>query len=141
MTVAEALTSARPQLLGRRLSPAIWVSLLTVALALALALAATTLGGPVTVVVLLCVFAGITGLVYPVQRKLMNDAIPKDAPRATLLSVESILDRAVCALAAIAAGRHVPRGRPPGRPAMAQRLGGLRPDGGAPPARFGWVGG
>ncbi|MFD3330778.1 MFS transporter [Streptomyces sp. NPDC058701] len=105
MTVVEAATSARPQLLGRRLFPAAWVSLLTVALALTLA--ATTLRGPVTAVVLLCVFAGTTGLVYPVQRKLLNDAIPKGAPRATLLSVESILDRGVCALAAIAAGEYL----------------------------------
>ncbi|MEU8587318.1 MFS transporter [Streptomyces sp. NPDC048664] len=105
MTVAEAVASARPQWLGSRLSPAAWVSLLSVALAAALA--GTTLGGPWAVVGLLCAFAAITGFCYPVQRKLINDAIPKEAPRATLLSVESIVDRGVCALAAVAAGAYL----------------------------------
>lgn len=109
MTVAEAVTSARPQWLGRRLPPVVWVSLLSVALAATLA--GTAVGGPWTVVALLCAFAAITGFVYPVQRKLVNDAIPADAPRATLLSVESIVDRGVCALAAVAAGAYLAAGR------------------------------
>ncbi|MFF3636819.1 MFS transporter [Streptomyces sp. NPDC002250] len=109
MTVAEAVTSARPQWLGRRLSPVVWVSLLSVALAATLA--GTAVGGPWAVVVLLCAFAAITGFVYPVQRKLVNDAIPAQAPRATLLSVESIVDRGVCALAAVAAGAYLAAGR------------------------------
>ncbi|WP_307840279.1 MFS transporter [Streptomyces sp. G44] len=109
MTVAEAVASARPQWLGRRLPPVAWVSLLS--LALAGSLAAMTLGGPWAVVALLCLFAAATGFAYPVQRKLVNDAVPPRAPRATLLSVESIVDRAVCALAAIAAGAYLAAGR------------------------------
>ncbi|MEU9484856.1 MFS transporter [Streptomyces decoyicus] len=109
MTVAEAVASARPQWLGSRLSPVAWVSLLS--LAMAAALAGSTLGGPWTVVALLCVFAAVTGFAYPLQRKLVNDAIPAGAPRATLLSVESIVDRAVCALAAVAAGAYLSAGR------------------------------
>ncbi|MFJ3231209.1 MFS transporter [Streptomyces sp. NPDC086787] len=109
MTVAEAVASARPQWLGSRLSPAAWVSLLSVALAAALA--GTTVGGPWAVVGLLCAFAALTGFCYPVQRKLINDAIPPGAPRATLLSVESIVDRGVCALAAVAAGAYLAAGR------------------------------
>ncbi|MEU5687351.1 MFS transporter [Streptomyces venezuelae] len=109
MTVAEAVASARPQWLSRRLPPVAWVSILS--LALAGSLAAMTLGGPWAVVVLLCVFAAATGFAYPIQRKLVNDAVPADAPRATLLSVESIVDRAVCALAAIAAGAYLAAGR------------------------------
>ncbi|MEU7411943.1 MFS transporter [Streptomyces sp. NPDC042638] len=109
MTVAEAVASARPQWLSRRLAPAQWVSLLSVALAVVLA--GTVLGGPWLVVALLCAFAAITGFVYPVQRKLINDAIPAGAPRATLLSVESIVDRGVCALAAVAAGVYLASGR------------------------------
>ncbi|MFG3280466.1 MFS transporter [Streptomyces sp. NPDC048111] len=108
MTVAEAVASARPQWLSRRLPPVAWVSLLS--LVLAGALAAMTLGGPWAVVALLCLFAAATGFVYPVQRKLVNDAVPAGAPRATLLSVESIVDRAVCALAAIAVGAYVSAG-------------------------------
>ncbi|KUF16785.1 MFS transporter [Streptomyces silvensis] len=109
MTVAEAVASARPQWLSRRLPPVAWVSLLS--LALAGSLAAMTLGGPWAVVALLCLFAAATGFAYPVQRKLVNDAVPAHAPRATLLSVESIVDRAVCALAAIAAGAYLAAGR------------------------------
>ncbi|MFF0141308.1 MFS transporter [Streptomyces sp. NPDC005227] len=105
MTVAEAVASARPQWLGSRLSPTAWVSLLSVALAVTLA--GTVVGGPWAVAGLLCVFAAFTGFCYPVQRKLINDAIPEGAPRATLLSVESIVDRGVCALAAVAAGAYL----------------------------------
>ncbi|WP_369372740.1 MFS transporter [Streptomyces sp. cg36] len=108
MTVAEAVGSARPQWLSRRLPPVAWVSLLS--LALAGTLAAMTLGGPWAVIALLCLFAAATGFAYPVQRKLVNDAVPVDAPRATLLSIESIVDRAVCALAAVAVGAYVSAG-------------------------------
>ncbi|MEU9192186.1 MFS transporter [Streptomyces hundungensis] len=108
MTVAEAVASARPQWLSRRLTPVAWVSVLS--LALAGTLAAMTVGGPWLVIALLCLFAAATGFVYPVQRKLVNDAIPTNAPRATLLSIESIVDRGVCALAAIAVGAYVSAG-------------------------------
>lgn len=108
MTVAEAVGSARPQWLGRRLSPVAWVSVLS--LVLAGTLAGITLGGPWTVVALLCVFAAATGFAYPIQRKLVNDAVPSHAPRTTLLSVESIVDRAVCALAAVAVGAYLSAG-------------------------------
>ncbi|WP_018537310.1 MFS transporter [Streptomyces sp. MspMP-M5] len=109
MTVAEAVGSARPHWLSGRLSPVTWVSLLS--LVMAAALAGSTLGGPWTVVALLCLFAAATGLGYPLQRKLVNDAIPAGAPRATLLSLESIVDRAVCALVAVAAGGYLSAGR------------------------------
>ncbi|MEU1485718.1 MFS transporter [Streptomyces sp. NPDC005752] len=109
MTVAEAVASARPQWLGKRLTPVAWVSVLS--LALAGTLAGITLGGPWAVVALLCLFAAATGFAYPVQRKLVNDAVPAQAPRATLLSVESIVDRGVCAIAAVAAGAYLSAGR------------------------------
>ncbi|MFH8590383.1 MFS transporter [Streptomyces rimosus] len=108
MTVAEAVGSARPQWLGRRLTPVAWVSVLS--LVLAGTLAGITLGGPWTTVALLCVFAAAAGFAYPIQRKLVNDAVPAGAPRATLLSVESIVDRAVCALAAVAVGAYLSAG-------------------------------
>ncbi len=109
MTVAEAVASARPQWLSGRLPPVAWVSVLSVVLAGTLA--AMALGGPWVTVGLLCLFAAATGFAYPVQRKLVNDAVPAHAPRATLLSVESIVDRAVCALAAVAAGAYLAAGR------------------------------
>nr|WP_237289120.1 MFS transporter [Streptomyces gilvosporeus] len=109
MTVAEALASARPQWLTSRLRPAAWVTLLS--LAMAGMLAGLALGGRGTVVVVLCLFAAVCGFTYPLQRKLVNDAIPAGAPRATLLSAESIVDRAGCALAAVAAGAYLAAGR------------------------------
>ncbi|MFI9048394.1 MFS transporter [Streptomyces sp. NPDC053427] len=109
MTLAEAAASARPRWLTARLTPTAWVSLLSVALAGALA--GLTFAGPWSAIVLLCLFAAVTGFAYPLQRKLVNDAIPAGAPRATLLSVESIVDRAVCALAAVAAGAYLAAGR------------------------------
>ncbi|WP_329467128.1 MFS transporter [Streptomyces sp. NBC_01431] len=108
MTMAEAVASARPQWLSRCLTPVAWVSILS--LVLAGTLAAMALGGPWAVVALLCLFAAATGFVYPVQRKLVNDAVPANAPRATLLSIESMVDRAVCALAAVAVGAYLSAG-------------------------------
>ena len=51
-------------------------------------------------VLLLTIFALACGLAYPIQRKLLNDAIPEPGLRATLLSVESLLDRLVCSVMA-----------------------------------------
>ncbi|MFE1928791.1 MFS transporter [Streptomyces sp. NPDC059474] len=109
VTVAEAVGAARPQWLGRKLRPLTIVSVLS--LAMAVSLAGITLGGPMAAVALLCLFSAVTGFAYPIQRKLVNDAVPPGAPRATLLSVESIIDRAVCALVAVAAGAYLSAGR------------------------------
>jgi len=57
------------------------------------------------------VFSFVTGASFPVQRQLMNDAIPDSQFRATLLSVESILDRAVCAWVAGAVSSFVAKGK------------------------------
>ncbi len=48
--------------------------------------------------VLLFVFSFATGLSYPIQKQLMNDAVPDPKYRATILSIESIVDRAFSAL-------------------------------------------
>lgn len=52
--------------------------------------------------VLISLFALACGVAYPIQRKLLNDTIPEPSLRATLLSVESLLDRLACS--AMAAG-------------------------------------
>lgn len=46
--------------------------------------------------VMLSLFAFACGIAYPAQRKLFNDVIPQPQLRATLLSVESLVDRLVC---------------------------------------------
>jgi hypothetical protein len=53
----------------------------------------------------LCLFSLACGFAYPIQRQLLNDTITEDGHRATLMSLESIIDRAVCAwVAAILSG-------------------------------------
>ncbi|MFD9735425.1 MFS transporter [Umezawaea sp. NPDC059074] len=108
MTIFEALGAARPHLLRRRVGAAGSVFLLTIVMALSLGL--IVLFGPVVTIALLCLFAVSSGLSFPIQRKLLNDAIPDSRYRATLLSMESILDRAVCAVVAVALGAYLARG-------------------------------
>ncbi|MFC6982106.1 hypothetical protein [Streptomyces cirratus] len=105
MTVAEAVGSARTGWLRGRLSDTTVVTVLSVVMALTLA--ATTLSGGPGTILWLCVFAAAAGLAYPVQRNLINAAIPPTPYRATLLSVESIIDRGVCALVALAVGAYL----------------------------------
>ena len=108
MTIFEALGAARPHLLRRKVGAAGSVFLLTIVMALSLGL--IVLFGPVVTIALLCLFAVSSGLSFPIQRKLLNDAIPDSRYRATLLSMESILDRAVCAVVAVALGAYLARG-------------------------------
>ncbi|MFC0431631.1 MFS transporter [Kutzneria buriramensis] len=109
MTVFEALGAARPNWLRRRVSDVRSVFLLTVAMAVTLALAG--LLGVVGAVVALCVFSLACGLSFPIQRALLNAAITDSRYRATLLSIESIIDRAVCALVALALGGYLEAGQ------------------------------
>ena len=107
-TVFEALGAARPSWPRRFLRdiPAIFVLTVTMAGCLALivpvALAAT--------IVCLCVFSFAIGLSFPIQRQLINDAIGDPSCRATVLSVESLIDRAVCALVVAALASYLSAG-------------------------------
>ncbi|WP_229698394.1 MFS transporter [Wenjunlia tyrosinilytica] len=105
MTLAEAVGASRPGLIRRRMSDSGAVFVLS--LVMAGSLGATVLADGRTTVVLLCLFAVAGGLAYPVQRHLINDAIPSIPYRATLLSLESIIDRGVCALVALAVGAYL----------------------------------
>lgn len=109
MTVFEALGAARPHRLRRAIGPVGTVFTLTVVMALCLG-GIVFLGSFPTVVVL-CVFAVATGISFPVQKQLLNDSIPDSRYRATLLSMESIVDRAVCALVAVALGAYLAAGQ------------------------------
>lgn len=116
MTVCEAVGSARPDLftrvLGRRIDDRSAVSLFTGVmlvpmLALAVPGGATAWTGSGLGVLALCAFSFAMGIAYPIQRQVMNDAIQSvggASRRATLLSAESLLDRAVCAAVAAALG-------------------------------------
>lgn len=98
MTVFEAFGSARPGVMKRFFSDQNAVTLLTILLGVSIGMMPFV--GATGTIVLLCIFALISGLVYPIQRHLFNHSIPDSSYRATLLSLESIVDRAVCALVA-----------------------------------------
>ncbi|MEV6827976.1 MFS transporter [Amycolatopsis sp. NPDC051102] len=109
MTVFEALGAARPHRLRRAIGPV--GSVFTLTIVMALCLGAMVFVGPFPAVVLLCVFAVATGIAFPIQKQLLNDSIPDSRYRATLLSMESIVDRAVCALVAVALGAYLAAGQ------------------------------
>lgn len=107
-TLFEAVGAARPNLIRKTMSDLRAVFVLTVIMAVCLALLVPF--GIIGVVVCLCVFSLATGLSFPVQRQLVNDAITDPRSRATLLSIESLIDRAVCALVIFALGGYLARG-------------------------------
>ena len=54
--------------------------------------------------VALCLFSYVIGISFPIQRQLINQAIPEPRLRASLLSSESIIDRGVNSLVASSLG-------------------------------------
>lgn len=93
-TLFEAFGSAWAEKIANKLgdlSSVFWVAVV-MAVSTALLPAVNWLG----TFVLISLFAWACGVAYPVQRKLLNDAIPEPSLRATLLSVESLVDRLVC---------------------------------------------
>lgn len=74
-------------------------------------LVAIALAGQVGTLTALCVFSLAAGIAFPVQRQVMNDAVPESRFRATVLSVEQILDRSLCAVAVLPLGGLVQAGR------------------------------
>lgn len=108
-TVFEALGSYRVGWLRGYLSDLSGVFLLSAVAAASLSLIAVT--GVFGTLVGLCLFSLASGLCFPIQRQVVNDAIPGSQYRATLLSFESIVDRAACALVAPVLGAYVASGR------------------------------
>lgn len=108
-TLFEVLGSARPEWMQRWADDRSAVFLLTVFMAATMALMAES--GPLGTVAWMCLFAFGAGLVYPIQRQLLNDVIPSSSYRATLMSLESVLDRAACAGMALALAPFVAQGR------------------------------
>ncbi|MEV0195864.1 MFS transporter [Nonomuraea sp. NPDC050691] len=106
-TVFELVGAARSTWL-RRFGDVPVVFALTVVMAATLALLVPA--GLTGTVICLCVFSLASGLVFPVQRRLINTAITDSRHRATLLSLESLIDRSVCALVVLALGGYLSRG-------------------------------
>lgn len=92
MTLAEAAGSMRMSQGDRFGYSVFWT------VVLAASLGAMAWIGPEGTVVAFLVMSFAAGAQYPVQRQLMNEVIPNSGARATLLSAESIVDRAVCAI-------------------------------------------
>jgi MFS family permease len=95
MTVFEALGSARHKWTKLVMSDINMVFALTLAIAGSLSLMAVsakagTFAG-------LMIFSYASGLAYPIQKQLLNDNISDSRYRATLLSMESLIDRGLCA--------------------------------------------
>jgi MFS family permease len=110
MTLFEALGSAYPNVLKRWMKDRVAVSLTTIIMALSLFL--IPYGQQVATVLCLVLFSLASGLAFPIQKQLMNDAIKGATQfRATILSLESIVDRAVCAWMATQLGVFIDGGR------------------------------
>jgi len=61
--------------------------------------------------ILLLIFSLASGIAFPIQKQLINDALEgRNQFRATLLSLESIVDRAVCAWIASLIGESLQKG-------------------------------
>ncbi|WP_433244116.1 MFS transporter [Streptosporangium sp. CA-135522] len=106
-TLFELAGAARSTWL-RRFGDVRVVFVLTAVMAAALALLVPA--GLAGTVLCLCVFSLASGLIFPIQRQLINSAIPGSRHRATLLSLESLIDRSVCALVVMALGGYLSRG-------------------------------
>jgi MFS family permease len=109
MTAFEAIGSARPRWIRNWLDD--FRAVFVLSLVLAASMGALAPSGFWMTLVLLSFFAYVTGLLYPIQRQLINDVIPDSRHRATIMSLESIVDRAVNAWLAALIGGYLAGGR------------------------------
>ena len=79
-------------------------------LILGVMLVAIGLGNQTAVIVGFCIFSLAAGIAFPVQKQLLNDAIRHPGQRATILSMESIIDRALCAVVVLPLGGFIAEG-------------------------------
>ena len=108
-TLFEAAGAARPQWIRRWMGDLSAVFVLSAVMAVSLLMIAVS--GKAGTAIGLCAFCFATGLSFPIQRQLLNDAIPDSRYRATLLSLESLVDRAVCSGVVVILGSYVSQGR------------------------------
>jgi MFS family permease len=98
MSLFEAAGSARPAWMRKRFTDIQSVFILSVVMGIAVAFIPFV--AQVGTGVLLVIFSVAVGLAYPIQRQVMNEAIPDPKYRATILSLESLIDRAATACVA-----------------------------------------
>jgi MFS family permease len=110
ITAIEALTSAQQdRLLSNSKNPPQFAMFMTIAMSLSVICMAVM--NPWICILSLAVFAGLGGLIGPVQKQYINDVIDRPELRASILSVESLVDRLVCAGVVILLGQLVDTGR------------------------------
>jgi MFS family permease len=109
MTIFEAFGSYRHAWVEKYLPGMKSIYILTISMSLPLLF--IPFAGKVGTIFLFIVFAYFSGLLYPIQRQVINDAIPSSRHRATLLSIESIFDRMACALFVSMIGSYLEKGR------------------------------
>jgi MFS family permease len=99
MTIFEALGAFKSKWVRQYLTDLNAVFVLTVVIGISFYVMSITGWGPaalqMTTVAALCLFSYAIGISFPIQRQLINDASPEPKLRASLLSSESIIDRAV----------------------------------------------
>ncbi len=110
MTLSEALGSFFPQIFQSFKKNRQAVSFATIAMGLTLFL--IPYADKIFTLILLLIFSLASGIAFPIQKQLINDAIQEKTQfRATLLSLESIVDRAVCAWMAALIGSSLQEGK------------------------------
>jgi MFS family permease len=104
MTIFEAFGSFRSKWVKKYLSDYYAVFIFTVIIGISFYLLSLNnfFGIDIKIVTIaaLCLFSYIIGISFPIQRQLINQAIPEPKLRASLLSTESIIDRGVNSLVA-----------------------------------------
>jgi hypothetical protein len=96
----------------RRIAPDV-IMVTCMSLVLSLTVALTAYGSQTLTVGAFALFSLACGQVFPIQKQVMNDAITDARVRASLLSLESILDRGICAIAVLPLGHFVELGQLP----------------------------
>lgn len=108
MTIFEALGSFKSKWVKKYISDLYAVFIFTVIIGISFYLLSLNhfFGIEIKIVTLvaLCMFSYIIGISFPIQRQLINQAIPEPKLRASLLSSESIIDRGVNSLVANSLG-------------------------------------
>ncbi len=115
MTLFEALGSFRSKWVHRFINDlnAVFIFTLIIGVSFYFLSLQTFFGLNIKIITLmaLCLFSYVIGISFPIQRQLINKAIPEPHLRASLLSSESIIDRGINSLvasqlgAALAAGQ------------------------------------
>lgn len=108
MTIFEAIGSKQAWRMRKLFSDL--TSVLASTLVICACLVAIALGNQIAVIAAFCIFSLAAGVAFPVQKQVLNEAISVPGKRATILSVESIVDRGLCAIVVLPLGGFVADG-------------------------------